>query len=228
MSSILDALKKSERQRNLGRDLIFRNASPDASVRLTGFAMAVLAALLVLAVALAALLFSLREPELSSPTATTSAETPNLTTDRVAQTAEANLVTSADPVPATRTEAARSVDNKTLSTSRTVVPMTKPVTTKPLPSLDTPRTPIQPPPVTASGDVPWLSSLPASFRSNLPPLSVNIHVYSPEESQRILYINNRPARQGERIEGGVVVEEIVHDGVVLQFRGQRFKLPRPS
>jgi len=25
-----------------------------------------------------------------------------------------------------------------------------------------------------------------------------------------------------------VVEEIVHDGVVLQYRGQRFKLPRPS
>jgi len=25
-----------------------------------------------------------------------------------------------------------------------------------------------------------------------------------------------------------VVEEIVHDGVILQYRGQRFKLPRPS
>lgn len=80
----------------------------------------------------------------------------------------------------------------------------------------------------ASGAVPWFSSLPNSFRSTLPPLVVNIHVYSPEPSQRILYVNNRPAREGERIENEVVVEEIVHDGVVLQYRGQRFKLPRPS
>jgi len=226
MSSILDALKKSERQRSLGRDLIFRNASPDASVRLTGFAMAVLASLLVLAIALAALLFSLREPEPPPLTATTSAETPNQTTGLATQAAEASPATSVDSVSTTRTETSRSVDKK--PSSRTVVPMTKPATMKPLPSLETPRAPIQPQPVTVSGEVPWLNSLPASFRSNLPPLSVNIHVYSPEESQRILYINNRPARQGERIEGGVVVEEIVQDGVVLQFRGQRFKLPRPS
>ena len=83
-------------------------------------------------------------------------------------------------------------------------------------------------PVQGTGEAPWLSSLPQAFRSSLPPLAVNIHVYSPDRSQRILYINNRPVRQGERIEGGVVVEEIVYDGVVLQYHGQRFKLPRPS
>jgi general secretion pathway protein B len=228
MSSILDALKKSERQRSLGRELIFRNASPNASVRLTGFAIAVLVALLILAVALAALLFSLREPELSAPTATTPTETPTLTADRATRSAEASPETTAAPVPATRTESAQSADSKIHSSARTVAPLTKPVTPKPMPSVDTPRAPIQPLPVTSGGEAPWLSSLPANFRNSLPPLTVNIHVYSPEESQRILYINNRQARQGERIEGGVVVEEIVQDGVVLQFRGQRFKLPRPS
>ena len=66
------------------------------------------------------------------------------------------------------------------------------------------------------------------FRASLPPLVVNIHVYSPVESQRILYINNLPAQQGERIQAGVLVEEIVQDGIILRFRGQRFKIPRPS
>ena len=73
-----------------------------------------------------------------------------------------------------------------------------------------------------------MSSLPEAFRNSLPPLNVNIHVYSPDESQRILYINNRQVQQGERIQAGVLIEEIVQDGVILRFRGQRFKLPRPS
>ena len=110
---------------------------------------------------------------------------------------------------------------------------TAPLTEKPAPegalaAVDAPRAAMPPRAVPGTGEVPWLSSLPQAFRSSLPPLAVNIHVYSPEQSQRILYINNRPVQQGARIEGGVVGEEIVHDGVVLQYRGQRFKLPRPS
>jgi len=75
---------------------------------------------------------------------------------------------------------------------------------------------------------PWLSTLPEVFRNSLPPLTVNIHVYTPDESQRILYINNRPVHRGEQIEGGVTMEEIVQDGVVMRYRGQLFKLPRPK
>lgn len=228
MSSILDALKKSERQHSLGRNLIFRNASPDATPRLTGFAVAVLVALLLLAVALGALLLSLREPALPLPPATTPAEIPTLPTDSGTSTPQGSTNTSAAPAPAVHVETAHSVDRKTQSSSQTAAPMSKPVTTRPSTSVEAPRAPVHALPVTGTGEAPWLSSLPESFRSSLPPLTVNIHVYSPDESQRILYINNRQARKGQRIEGGVVVEEIVHDGVVLQSRGQRFKLPRPS
>ena len=49
MSSILDALKKSERQHSLGRDLVFRSATHDAPPRLTRFRIAVLVGLLFLA-----------------------------------------------------------------------------------------------------------------------------------------------------------------------------------
>lgn len=226
MSSILDALKKSERQRSLGRDLIFRNAPPDAAPRLTGFSVSVLAALLLLTLAIGALLFSLREPGLPLPTATTLATPPEASGTSKAQGSSAN--TAIDPVPAAQTGTAHSVDRK--SDARPQIPplTTKPGATKPETSVSAPRVPRQASPVTGTGEAAWLTSLPQAFRRSLPPLSVNIHVYSPNESQRILYINNRQARQGERIEGGVLVEEIVHDGVVLQYRGQRFKLPRPS
>ncbi len=217
MSSILDALKKSERQRSLGRDLIFRNASANAAPRLTGFAVAVLATLLLLALAIGALLFSLREPV--PPPATTSAEAPAPSTVSGAGADPANTTTA--PVPAARTESAPALDSQAHARIQTTPSPEKSARASAPSSADTR-------PVTGSGEAPWLSSLPPAFRSSLPPLVVNIHVYSPDQSQRILYINNRPVQRGARIEDGVVVEEIVHDGAVLQYRGQRFKLPRPS
>jgi len=216
MSSILDALKKSERQRSLGRDLIFRNAARAKTPRLTGFAIAVLAALVMLVLAIGALLFSLRESE-PSVEPLTSANSKTSTT----QVGNDNVVA---PPPTTPANAARSVDGATASGSQAVPALQKPAAK----SADVSDPPVSAPLLPSTGEAPWLSSLPQGFRDSLPPLAVNIHVYSPDRSQRILYINNRPVQQGERIEGGVMVEEIVHNGVVLQYRGQRFKLPRPS
>lgn len=220
MSSILDALKKSERQRSLGRDLIFRNGARTTTPRLTGFAIAVLAALIVLVLAIGALLFSLRESEPPADLLSSPADSTTNTT----QVGSASTVASVPP-PA---DAARSVDGATVSGSQTAPALQKPAPSKPAKAADTSHPPVAAPLLPSTGEAPWLSSLPQDFRDSLPPLAVNIHVYSPDRSQRILYINNRPVQQGERIEGGVMVEEIVHNGVVLQYRGQRFKLPRPS
>src|SRR4030066_2603694 len=101
MSSILDALKKSERQRSLGRDLIFRSASRNAAPRLTGFAIAVLMALAILAVAIGALLFSLREP--ASPVALAPVETATPPADNGANSTQESgdaAVASAPAAPA--------------------------------------------------------------------------------------------------------------------------------
>ncbi|GAB4508957.1 MAG: hypothetical protein Tsb0026_08370 [Sulfuricaulis sp.] len=76
-------------------------------------------------------------------------------------------------------------------------------------------------------DTPLLQQMPQDFQREVPSLAVTIHVYSQEESQRILFINNREYRKGSQIEGGIRVEDIVPDGVVLSYRGERFKLSRP-
>jgi hypothetical protein len=89
-----------------------------------------------------------------------------------------------------------------------------------------PRAPTPSPPV--DGPVRFLRSLPLDFQQSLPELVVNIHVYAADEPDRILYINNRSYRRGEQVQDGIIVEDIVPDGAVLQFRGQRFKLPRPN
>jgi general secretion pathway protein B len=76
-------------------------------------------------------------------------------------------------------------------------------------------------------DTPLLQQMPQDFQRALPALAVTIHVYAHDESQRILFINNREYRKGSQIDGGIRVEDIVPDGAVLSFRGERFKLGRP-
>lgn len=76
-------------------------------------------------------------------------------------------------------------------------------------------------------NTPLLQQMPLEMQRAIPPMAVTIHVYSPQDSQRILFINNREYHQGSLIEGGARVEVIVPDGVVLSYQGERFKLPRP-
>jgi general secretion pathway protein B len=74
----------------------------------------------------------------------------------------------------------------------------------------------------------FLRGMPPEFQKALPELVMNIHVYSTVEAERLLYINNTPYIAGQKIHDDLLVEQIVPDGAVLVFRGQRFKLPRPS
>jgi general secretion pathway protein B len=80
------------------------------------------------------------------------------------------------------------------------------------------------PPVSA--EVPFLRSLPDELRRSLPEMTVNIHVYTPEASRRLLYINNREYHKGEYI-GGVLIEDVLPDGALMNYQGIRFKLERP-
>lgn len=84
------------------------------------------------------------------------------------------------------------------------------------------------PPMPASDKVPFLRQLPLTYQQGLPELAVNIHVYSPQTEQSILYINNRNYRAGEFLQEGMRVEAIVPDGAVLSYRERYFKLPRPQ
>ncbi|MBI3779430.1 MAG: general secretion pathway protein GspB [Gammaproteobacteria bacterium] len=89
------------------------------------------------------------------------------------------------------------------------------------PPADAPAVPLE------TDTTPLLQQMPLEMQHALPAMAVTIHVYSPQESQRILFINNREYHKGSLIEGGVRVEEIVPDGAVLSYHGERFKLPRP-
>ena len=218
MSYILDALKKSERQRRLGHDPFFKQVMPGARTGRRQVLVALGAALLLAAV-IAAVWIVWQEPptgvetpvEAPAPPPLATVDAPRQESATAASAATEPVEPSSTPPSADPVRHARA--NVGLGSSL------------PKPAVSTrARTA---PAAAAGGDAPWLSSLPEAFRDSLPPLAVNIHVYAVDEAQRILYINNHPYHRGEQVQDGIVVEEVVQDGVVLQYHGQRFKLPRP-
>ena len=60
----------------------------------------------------------------------------------------------------------------------------------------------------------------------LPELHLDVHVYATKPGERFVYINMRKYHEGATHEEGPVIERIRRDGVVLNFHGVRFILPR--
>jgi general secretion pathway protein B len=62
----------------------------------------------------------------------------------------------------------------------------------------------------------------------LPELHLDVHVYATKPADRFVYINMRKYHEGNTLQEGPIVERIRRDGVVLNYRGLRFVLPRQS
>lgn len=218
MSYILDALRKSERERDaLQGPASTAEPTAPAGRKPPTAALAAGAALL----AVGALWFTLGREEAPAPMA----EMPP-----VAAAPSPATKVEEDPAPALAVAPARDLaeearlpaaekarppspparDNRPVQTAKVAAPA--------------PRAAVSP----AASDIPFVRELPDDIRRELPEMVVNIHIYVTNEAQRVLYINNRQYRRGDTIQGVIAVEEIVPDGVVMQYRGMRFKLPRPS
>jgi general secretion pathway protein B len=73
---------------------------------------------------------------------------------------------------------------------------------------------------------PPVSSIPAPAQPSqgASPLRLQVHVYSDTPAQRMVFINGRRYGEGDRIEGGAVLERITPDGAVVNQNGQRFTI----
>lgn len=208
MSFILDALKKSETDRQQQGSAEF--AGVPTSNRREGPPrwLWILGALL--AINLTVLLGLLFRPD-AGPAATTttpaSVSEPaamNDFADQVA-TARENAPLQAEP----QATAAESSHTETRPPSVTVSPAVtvsdEPMNTVALPTIHEVR---------ANGTV------------TLPDLHVDIHVYSSTPGDRFVFINMVKHNEGARLAEGPLVQEITPDGVVLNHDGVSFLLPR--
>ncbi len=67
-----------------------------------------------------------------------------------------------------------------------------------------------------------LSELPSTVRSGLPGFSITAFLYSESPSGRMARINERMMREGQELEPGIRIEEIVPDGVIMSYKKFRF------
>lgn len=88
------------------------------------------------------------------------------------------------------------------------------------------------PPPTARDEKPDDEVLPTFGEINpggqdaLPALHLDVHVYATDPADRFVYINMHKYREGSTLAEGPTVERIRRDGVVLDYHGLRFVLPR--
>ncbi len=74
--------------------------------------------------------------------------------------------------------------------------------------------------------LPSISEINLSGEQALPDLHLDVHVYATTPAERFVYINMRKYREGATLQEGPILERIRRDGVVLNFHGVRFVLPR--
>ncbi|MEP6548814.1 MAG: general secretion pathway protein GspB [Gammaproteobacteria bacterium] len=74
--------------------------------------------------------------------------------------------------------------------------------------------------------LPTISEISLSGAQALPDLHLDVHVYATRPADRFVYINMRKYHEGATLQEGPAVERIRRDGVVLNYQGLRFILPR--
>ncbi len=206
MSFILDALRKSEheRQRNRAPSIADMQVPQKKSRRSLWLPLVALLAGLNLAL-LAMLWFVGNRAE-------------NETTP-VAQTPITRAPAQQMPAPAT-------ADNRNLSAELPAPPADKPARfasispPSPKPSASTD--------MTAAADSRMLTVTEAMLDGSLsiPPLRLELHVYDSDPANRLVFINTSRYAEGERISEGPTVSAINEQGVILNYQGRDYLLSR--
>lgn len=215
MSFILDALKKSETERQEQGSAEFTSVPTSSGSTSPARWLWLLAALLAVnfAVLIGILLkpdepatsvAEIAQPEIAETSAGLegpSVEEPSfadLVADAIVEIEERPVSTS--PAPATEIESA--------STAVTAPPQTRRQ------------------PVARTTSVPTIDQLRLDGSLQLEELHLDIHVYSDEPAERFVFINMDKHREDSRIDEGPIVREITIDGVILEYQGRTFLLPR--
>jgi general secretion pathway protein B len=74
--------------------------------------------------------------------------------------------------------------------------------------------------------LPSINEISLAGAQSLPELHLDVHVYATRPAERFVYINMRKYHEGGKLQEGPSVERIRRDGVVLNYQGLRFILPR--
>ena len=247
MSFILDALKKSEneRQRQVGPSLADvqvsqrRNNKPWWAVAVGGLLVLNLGVLLVV-------LMRDGDAKSSAPPAaresTTSATSDERAGTQVPLPASASRMPRGNPTPLASTDpAVHSLADEAGTSDPSLATGADPLLSAAGNVPDGPPLvrPIQAPAV-APATVPAQAAaqpaedaevLPtpmdlAASGTSLPELHLDIHVYSAKPAERFVFVNMRKYTEGQVLKEGPTLERITSEGAILNHQGLRYLLPR--
>mgnify|MGYP001818155546 CR=1 FL=1 len=210
MSFILDALNKSETERQRQRDpaaVVVPTAVPQ---RRTPMMYWVLGAIVLVNTAVILFVFW---PERAAPPAPTASEPPVVVPSSEMVPLPAAAITDGE-VRALAAEA---------ETPRSVARPSVPVT-RSEPSQSVVRPAAAQTGSGAGGNVPSLAELVLDGSIEPMNLHVDVHVYHPERRSRFMVLNSKRYREGDRISEGPLLESITPDGAVFVHNGRRFSI----
>lgn len=69
-----------------------------------------------------------------------------------------------------------------------------------------------------------IEDLPLDIQRQIPDLVFSSHIYAEDASFRMVNINGRSIREGERVAEGILLETITEDGVVLGYLNYKFEV----
>jgi general secretion pathway protein B len=78
----------------------------------------------------------------------------------------------------------------------------------------------------SSGELPTYQQAATAPGANLPELALNLHSYSNNPAERFIFLNMTKLREGQTSPQGIRVETITPDGAVLSWQGSKFLLQR--
>jgi len=216
MSFILDALRKSEKQRQNTAAPGIADARVKTPSQSKGHWKWVVAALLLVNSVLLAVLW-LRNESSDQPTVATAS---SATAASRSPAAGSRRLTNELPA---RNITADSVPTKTQTNEQS--PIEKP---KPTSALDKRAQLVTSQPERSKSDssLPSMESLQLQGLITLPPQRIDLHVYSDIPSERFVFINMKKLREGSQLSDGPVISEVTPDGVIMTYSGYRFVLTK--
>jgi general secretion pathway protein B len=214
MSFILDALKKSEaqRQRSDAPTLYeMKMAPPRQRVPVW---LLVLGGLLILNIGVLSVVL-LRGNHSAAPQADA--------------TAPATAVATPPPAPAP-SPAPTAANPPTVIALGNQPTASAPVNNATAPADDAPAIEPAPGPPAATGngaaDVPTYDQAASVPGANLPELKLDLHAYATNPAERFVFLNMLKLKEGQSSPAGVRVEAITPDGAILSWQGSKFFLQR--
>ena len=219
MSYILDALKKADRERTLGKVPDLETVDwPARQQSRSQLWLWVLGALLVIN----GLFISLAVLDRTN--------TESLSQADVGQ-APADSPRAPQAVPIARPP----VESVLPETTRPRIPVSPPVQQAAKPAMATPpakqtpaKKPTRKPPATTGGefDIPEWRELSLDFRSRLTLPRIDVHVYADDPARRFIMADLKKYREGETLANGALLERIHPGSIQLNYDGTRFRVER--